>query len=285
MIEWYYFALLSSVMLGIYSLIEKKALKKEHATAFSSAFSFVAALISLPFILLANFSMTPLQLILIFINGIIIALTYLLAARIYRHGSISAAAGPFSALPSLFVAVLAFIFLREELSMLQYLSIIMIALVIYVLLFERRNDKDFSSNKYRTMIFTRCFLVAIEAVLTKYLLGSVNVYAFFVLSELFVAFDFAIFISLKYNGVKEIIETTRSYFIPILSMALLTAGYGLAYYLSLQGADASLVTPVRNTLYVAITVIAGGILFKEKDLKRKIALAAVLLLFAYLLIA
>ena len=285
MIEWYYFALLSSVMLGIYSLIEKKALKKEHATAFSSAFSFVAALISLPFILLANFSMTPLHLVLIFINGIIIALTYLLAARIYRHGSISAAAGPFSALPSLFVAVLAFIFLGEELSMLQYVSIIMIALVIYVLLFEKRSGKDFDNNKYRTMIFTRCFLVAIEAVLTKYILGSVNVYAFFVLSELFVAFDFAIFISLKYNGVKEIIETTRIYFVPILSMALLTAGYGLTYYLSLQSADASLVTPVRNTLYVAITVIAGGILFKEKNLKMKLALAAVLLLFAYLLIA
>lgn len=284
MIEWYYFALLSSVMLGLFSLVEKKALKKEHATAFSSAFSFVAAIISLPFILFANFSITPLQLVLIFINGIAVALTYLLAARIYRHGSISAAAGPFSALPSLFVALLAFVFLGERLSLLQYLSIIMISLVIYVLLFERRPSKEFSSNKYRTMIFTRCFLVAVEAILTKYLLGSVNVYALFVLTELFVAFDFAVFISLKYDGIKEIIETTRNYFLSIFSMAVLTVGYGLTYYLSLQGADASLVTPVRNTLYVAITVIVGGILFKEKDLKRKLALSAVLLIFAYLLV-
>ena len=68
-------------------------------------------------------------------------------------------------------------------------------------------------------------------------------------------------------------------------MAVLTVGYGLAYYLSLTGADVSIVTPVRNTVYVVMTVIAGGLLFKEDDIERKLALSAILLLFTYLLIA
>ena len=285
MLQWYYFALISSLLLGLYSLIEKRALKTEHATAFTSTFSFVAAIISLPLLIFARFGMiTPFQYLLIFANGIVIALTYLLAARVYRHGSISAAAGPFSALPSLFVALLAFFFLGERLALTQYISIIVISLVIYVLLFES-SAKDFGSNKYKMMVILRCFLVAVEAILTKFLLGSVDVYAFLVLSELFVAFDFVIFISLKYRGMREIIETTRAYFVPIFLMAILTLGYSLAYYFSLLSADVSLVTPIRNTVFVVMTVGLGGILFKEKNLKRKLVLCAVLLAFAYILIA
>lgn len=285
MLEWYYLALISSALLGTYSIVEKVALRKEHATAFTSTFSFVAAILSLPLLMFANFSMTPVQLALIFVNGIVIALTYLLAARIYRHGSISTASAAFSSLPSAFVVLLAFAMLGERLTLLQYLSIVVIVLVTYSLLFDRRTASQFESNRYRTMVVTRSFLVAVQALLTKYLLFSVNVYAFFVLSEIFVAIDFAIYISIKYNGVGEILSVTRQYSLPIIAMAVLTLGYGLTYCLSLINVPVSLVTPVRNTVYAAVTVLAGGLLFREDDMKRKIALCAILLVFAYLLIA
>jgi transporter family protein len=287
-LQWYYLALLSSVILGLYTIVEKVALKREHATAFSSAFSFVAAILALPFLVFADFSgITALQYALIFVNGIVIALTYLMAARVYRHGSLSTASAAFSSLPSVFVVILAFSFLGERLTWLQYLSVIVIVLVTYSLLFDRRRADQFDGNKYRTMVVTRSFLVAVQALLAKYLLSvaNVNVFALFVLSEIFVAVDFAVFISVKYNGVKEILGVVRQYSLPILAMALLTLGYGLTYYLSLLGAPVSLVTPVRNTVYAVITVLIGGLLFKEDDMRRKVALCAVLLIFAYLLIA
>ncbi len=286
MIEWYYFALMSSILLGMFTILEKFSLKREHATAFTSAFSFIAAIISLPLLLLAqNFSFTWFQLALVFSNGVLIALTYLLAARVYRHGSVSVASAAFSSLPSVFVVLLALPLLGETLTLTQYVSIAVITVVIYSLLFERGKMKAFESNKYITMIVVRSFLVAAQAILTKYiLLMGVDVYAFFVLSELFVAFDFAVFISFKYGGVKEIVSTVRSYALPIALMAALTLGYGLTYYLSLMGADVSLVTPVRNTVYVAMTVLAGGLLFREDEIEKKLALSAVLLLFTYLLI-
>jgi drug/metabolite transporter (DMT)-like permease len=286
MIAWYYFALVSSIMLGLFTILEKFSLKQEHATAFTSAFSFIAAIMSLPLLLLAqNFNFTAFQLALVFANGILIALTYLLAARVYKHGSVSVASAAFSSLPSVFVVILALPLLGERLSYLQYVSIAVITVIIYSLLFDRRRGKPFESNKYLAMILVRSFLVAAQAILTKYILSmGVDVLLFFVLSEIFVAFDFATFISFKYGGVKEIARTVKTYALPIVLMAVLTLGYGLTYYLSLIGADVSLVTPVRNTVYVVMTVLAGGLFFKEDDIKKKMALSAILLLFTYLLI-
>lgn len=186
----------------------------------------------------------------------------------------------------MFVVLLALPLLGEHLDYLQYVSIAVITVVIYALLFER-GKKPFESNKYMTMIIVRSFLVAAQAILTKYILSAtgVDVFTFFVLSEIFVAFDFAVFISFKYGGVKEIVSTVKTYALPILLMAVLTLGYGMTYYLSLVGADVSLVTPVRNTVYVVMTVLAGGLLFKEDEIEKKLALGAILLLFTYLLIA
>ncbi|VVB76923.1 EamA-like transporter family protein [uncultured archaeon] len=285
MIEWYYFALISSILLGVYSVVEKLALKNEHATAFTSAFSIIAAAMSLPLLLFANFDLTYMQLFLIFANGTIMALTYLLAARIFKHGSISVASAAFGSLPSVFVALLAIPLLGEHLTVLQYVSIAVISVIIYLLLFERGLGKDFESNKYRIMVLVRSLLVAMQAVLTKYLLGSVDVPTLLFLCEIFMAFDFAVFISVKYGGIKEIVFTIRSYALPIILMAALTVGFSLTYFLSLTGADVSLVTPVRNTVYVVMAVILGGMLFNEDELKKKLALSAILLIFTYLLIA
>ena len=286
MIEWYYFALMSSIMLGLFTILEKFSLKQQHATAFASAFSFMAAILSLPLLLLSqSFALTWFELALVFANGVLIALTYLLAARVYRHGSVSVASAAFASLPSVFVVMLALPLLGETLTLTQYVSIAVITVVIYSLLFERGRMKAFESDKYATMVVVRSFLVAVQAILTKYILTmGVDVFTFFVLSEIFVAFDFAVFISFKYGGVKEIAGTVKQYLLPIALMAVLTLGYGLAYYLSLAGADVSLVTPVRNTLYVVMTVLAGGLLFKEDEIEKKLALGAILLLFTYLLI-
>ena len=287
MLEWYYFALMSSLLLGIFTILEKFSLKEEHATAFASAFSFIAAILSLPLLLLSrNITFSVFQLVLVFANGVLMALTYLLAARVYKHGSVSVASAAFSSLPSVFVVLLALPLLGETLSYTQYVSIAVITVVIYSLLFDHRKEHAFESNKYMAMILVRSFLVAAQAILTKYILSmGVDVFAFFVLSEIFVAFDFAVFISFKYGGIREIGATVRRYSLPITLMAVLTLGYGLTYCLSLMGADVSLVTPVRNTVYVVMTVLAGGLFFKEDEIERKLALSAVLLLFAYLLIA
>lgn len=288
MIEWYYFALASSVLLGMFTILEKFSLKQQHATAFTSAFSFIAAVMSLPLLLLVqSFGFTWFEMALVFANGILIALTYLLAARVYKHGSVSVASAAFSSLPSVFVVLLAFALLGETLSLAQYVCIAVITVVIYSLLFDHRDGrKPFESNKYMTMILVRSFLVAAQAIMTKYILSlGLDVFLFFVLSEIFVAFDFALFISFKYGGIKEIASTVKRYSVPIVLMAVLTLGYGLGYYLSLMGADVSLVTPVRNTLFVVMTVLAGGLFFREDDIEKKLALSAILLLFTYLLIA
>ena len=45
MISWYYLVIISSIIMGVSTIVEKYALKNEHATSFSASFSIVIAML------------------------------------------------------------------------------------------------------------------------------------------------------------------------------------------------------------------------------------------------
>lgn len=287
MLQWYYLALISSVLMGVATIIEKKTLQVEHATAYSSAFSWLIAIISLIFLPFANFNMTAYQLALLYIVSLITSVTYLSSARMFKHSELSVISSTTSSLPSLFIVILAFVFLSEHLTPIQYVSIIGMVVTTFLILFKvdiHSKMKPFESNKYRNMVLTNSLLSAIGAIMMKYVLGGVDVFAYLIVTQIFMAINFAIFISVKYNGIKEIAETVREYKTPILAIVLLTICYRITYFFAVSAAPISLNQPLRNTLYVVITVVFAGELFKEENIAQKLLLGLLMILFAYLLI-
>jgi transporter family protein len=291
--EWYYLILISSVCMGVAAVIEKNSLKQEHATAFSASVTPLIALLSLvflPLVPIADFRLTMWQLLLLFITSALNAYTFLLSMRVFKHGEISTTSPPLSSLPIVLVVILAFLFLGERLSGLQYVSIAGIVIVTYFLLFrtaKRKMKKQaFDRAKYNRMILINVSITAAVNILTKYLLdipNQVNPYVFLILSGMFMSVCFAIFISVRYKGIKEIIDTVRRYRVTLGINALLSLGNRVTYYLALVLAPVSLAQPLLNTFYLMITIIIGGFIFHEEDLKRKIVLGAVMLFFVYLL--
>lgn len=287
MIAWYYLVVASSVIMGVTTIIEKYALKNQHATSFSASFSIVIAALSLVFIPFANFNMSIVDIVIIYIMGLLSTMTYLFNARIYKHGNISVSSPVLSSLPQLFIVVFAFIFLDEKLTIIQYAAIAVLLVATFLLLDPNNKSKykQFDSKKYVYLLVVNTLLMAIGGILMKYVLEiGVNLYAMLILLEIFIAINMSVFISIKYNGIKEEISNLFKNKTIIVSIALLSLLYRIFYYASLQLTYVSLASPLRNSISVIITIIIGGLLFHEKGLKRKFAITVIMLLMIYFII-
>ncbi len=284
-IYWYLLVLLSSVLMGVATIVEKFSLKIEHATAFSSALAPLVTLFSLVFLPWANFDVSAQQLAILIALGALNAYVFLLSARVFKHGEISIASPAFSSLPTLFVVLLAFPFLGEVLSPFQYIVIAAMILATYMLVFRVKKSAapGFDSNKYRYMIVFYSVLSAVGTIISRYLLISMNPYTFLILTGIFMSASYTILITVRYGGVKEIVSSLKMYKLPLVAQAILTLGYRATYFVALTVAPVSLAQPLRNTFYVVITVVFAGSLFNEKGIVKKLALALMLVFFAYLL--
>ncbi|MCL4371913.1 EamA family transporter [Candidatus Marsarchaeota archaeon] len=288
MIEWYYLVAISSAIMGVSTIVEKYALKTQHATSFSASFSILIAGISLIFLLFAKFNISVYNIGIIYALSLVSSSTYLLTARIYKHSNISVSTPLFSSLPQMFVVIMAFIFLKERLSILQYISLAALIALAYLLLFsgKKLKSKTFESKKYVYLLLMTTFLVAVGGIIMKYLLNiGVNVFEMFILLQIFIALNMSTYITLKYGGIREEISNIKNNWPALLSVALLTAGYRITYYISLNLAYISLASPLRNSISVMITVLIGGLLFKEGNIYRKLLIAIAMVFIVYVLVA
>ncbi len=286
MIEWYYLVLISAALMGFSSVLEKYMLKDEHASAYSASFSIIIALMALVFVPLADFNISPYAVALVFLISVVSTISYILTARVFKHGNISVSSPILSSLPQLLIVVFAFMFLSERLSFVQYMSIAVMIIAAYLLLFKANSRKKaaFEGKKYVYELVVVIALMAIGGVLLKYLLFYMNPYTYMVLVEAFMALDMTVYMQLHYGGVKEIAHNMRKYRKPLLAIAVITMAYRITYYVAVSTTYVSLASPLRNTLSVVITVLLGGMLFKEGNIARKLALAAVMLAAVYFLI-
>ncbi|MEM0154631.1 MAG: DMT family transporter [Methanothrix sp.] len=287
MIFWYYLVIISSIIMGVSTIIEKYALKNEHATSFSASFSIVIAVFSLIFLPFAKFNINIYELLIIYLMSIFSTISYLFNARIYKHGNISVSTPVLSSLPQLFVVLLAFIFLGEKLTILQYFAIAILLITTYLLISPTgtKKHKQFDSKKYIYLLIVNTLIIAVGAILMKYLLNAgANLYTMFILLEIFIAINMTIIISIKYNGIREEFSNLVKNKRIIFSIAILSLVYRILYYASLQLAYVSLASPLRNSISVIITIVIGGLVFHESNLKRKLAMTAIMLLMIYFII-
>lgn len=285
---WYFLVILSSVLMGLSTIVEKVTLKREHATQFSAALTPLVTLLSLAFIPFANFSISAEQLLVLVVLSAFNAYGFLLTARVFKHGELSIASPVISSLPTLLVVVFAFLFLSETLSIWQYAIVAGMVITVYVLLFTKGRQVAMSGpegKKYTYVLLFYCVLSAATTIVSKYLLITMNPFTFLILGGVFQSVFFTLMISLRYGGIREILGSVKAYKLPLAANALLVTGYRVTYFVALTLAPVSLAQPLRNTVYVVITVAFSGLLFKEQHIAKKLALGMVLLLLVYLLVA
>lgn len=288
MIAWEYLIIVSALTIGIAAIIEKQTLKREYATAYSTAFAFLIAILSVVFIPFAKFNLSALSVILIYIFSLISTITYLVTARILRHSSISASSPILSVLPTVFIVIMAFFLLGEKLTLLQYVSIVVLVAASYATFFILpQNGKKLEKkerNKYLYILVITSVLMGISSIINKYALNTVDPFTFIIVAELFIAANFIILITVRYKGVKEMLASLRHHKVPIAAIAILTTVSRITYYIALSTSAVALAQPLNNAVYIVITVLAGCIIFNEGSIRRKLMLSAIILIFAFLLI-
>ncbi|MCL5099557.1 MAG: EamA family transporter [Candidatus Marsarchaeota archaeon] len=286
-LTWYYLVIISAALMSTATLVEKFALKNEHASVYSSDATLLIAVASLLLIPFANFHITAKELLVMYLLSLTSTTTYLLTARTYKHGDVSAASPILSTLPSVFTVLLAFIFLGESLRVSQYIFIIVLVALTYLLLFRngRNGIKYFERMRYINYLIITSLLMAVGAILMKYVLDlGVSIFTLFVVLGLSIAFNMAVYMTFKYGGVREMTKNLMKHPAPLTTIAVLTLFYRLTYYAAASVAFISIVSPLRQGATVAITVMLGAIIFKEHDLVRKMALAVMMVVCIYFVI-
>ena len=70
----------------------------------------------------------------------------------------------------------------------------------------------------------------------------------------------------------------------MLIIAALAVLYRITYYAAVAEAPISLVSPLRNVINIIMIVSVSGVFFHEKNIKRKIALSAIMIVAAFMII-
>lgn len=285
---WYYIIIVAAIFMGAATIIEKYALKKEHATAYTAAFTVMAVVASLPLLPFADFNFGIWTWVSVYLVSIIGTLIYLLVAKVYRHGNISIASAVTSSMPSLFVVLLGFGFIGEVLSPFQYLSVGVLIVTTYIFLTRYNKDPTDSKGKgikYIDKLLFASLVIAIGYVASKYLLNSgITPITYVLLSQVFIAINMIIYMAVKFGGINEISSNIKQNAMPLAVIAILTVAYRVPLYLAISLTKASLAVPLLNSIFIVVTVMVGGLLFKEGSLLKKFALSAILVAAAYFLV-
>lgn len=279
---WYLLALMAAFVLGIYSIIEKRGLRKADPLSFLIISSFIISLLSFPVFFTRDvFIFTNIEMLLIFIKSFFAALFFLFIAKALDKMEISEFA-PFLSFSPLIVLILSFIFLGEKISTLAFIGFILIISGAYILeltdgLFSPIRAIRKSQNIH--YIFLGIFFGAICAIIDRYLLSrGPDLLSFFVLNNIFITFAFGIISFFRKENLRNI-KTSFKYVLPwALLGAIFYMSGDLLYFkaLTIPSAMIALVIAIKR-LSILVSTIVGGEIFHENNLFRK-GLAAIIML-------
>ncbi len=284
MSEWYYLIILSSFLIGIVSIVEKRTLKREHALAYSTITTIFIASLALVFLPFANFNISAFDWVVLFAVGITSSVSYWLTARAYKHANISVSTPIMSTAPQALTVVAAYMILGEKLSYIQYIGIALLLTTTFFLLFGSRPATAKYSKRYPYLMAVIVVLMASGAIMLKYVLYGVSVYTALFLIEMFMALNLFVISRYYHSNRNEIKRNIRKFWKPTLLIAVLTIAYRVLYYAAVSQAPISIVSPMRNVVNVIMVVMLSGAVFNEKGVKMKLALSAVMIVAAYLIV-
>ncbi len=290
---WYAIALGSALTAGLFQIVEKKVLLKEHSLFFLVTSSFLMLLFSLPMIP-AGFvgALSSIMLVYILIKCTFAVALFVLCAKTIKHMDISEF-GPLMNLSPLVLLVPATLFLGEKLTVMNFMGILLIVGGAYVVELKdgwktplRRAAKD----KYVHYIFWSAIFVALAASMDKFILAKsveIDVNTFFFYNRLFIALlllgAYFIFRDKKLKDSLPVTFKRSFWWILIASILFMATDYVYFSAVAVPIAMVALVIPLKRMSTLIMTVF-GGEMFKEDNLVRKTVACLIMIAGAALIV-
>ena len=283
--EWYLIAFISALLSALAAIAEKKALTKNNVLEFSTFVAIFSFLFSLPFLFVIDFSkITLLSFFVLFFKTILNAVAFYSIMSALKKLDISNSLPLMDLSPGI-VAVLAAVFLNEMLNIYQIIGLILLILGTY-LINLKQNIKFlepftiFVKSKAHMFILLALLCFTITSILDKVLVGNLNIppETFMFLQQLLTLFIFitAFIIIKKEKALSAFKVKWKNFFGLIILIGFLTVGYRYAQIVAVKEGKVALVLAIKRTS-VFLACLIGGILFKDKNLLRRIIATVILI--------
>lgn len=279
---WIVLAICSSVCLGIYDIFRKKSLENNAVLPVLFFSNITGAFIFLPFITLSflmpevmrgsfvhvPFSGYAVQKF-IFFKSMLVVSSWICTFFAFKHLPLTIGS-PIRSTAPLWTLIGALTLFGEQLSLLQWIGLIVSLVFFYLFSFAGKKDGfSFRNNKWIWFMILGTLLGACSALYDKYLIqrfDKMEVQAWFSVYQVVIMAPIILF--LWYPRRKTTTPFVWRWNIPFIAVFLVVADFAYFYALSFPGALISVISIVRRA-NVAISFTAGVFIFKEKNVRTK----------------
>nr|MBA4405081.1 hypothetical protein [Nanoarchaeum sp.] len=287
--EWFYFAGISAILSAIAAIIEKKVLFKERVLNFVLMLAIFNMILASIFLFYVDFSkITSISLIVLLFKAILNGIAFVGVMFAIKDLELSDAL-PLLVLTPGFVALFAWIFLKESLTNLEIFGLFLLILGTYIFSIKKSLLTPLKKLKrgYKFIILALT-LFTITTILDRILLSQYKLqptalmsfqhfFFFIIFLAMFLIFD-------KRKNIKNFGETFKHTWVLILILSFVTIGYRYFEILAIKNTTSTALALAIKRTSVFFVVIIGGRLFKEHDLLRKIIATLILVIGAILVV-
>ena len=263
---WIAFAFGSAYFAGLTSILAKCGIKNTESNVATALRTIVVLLFSwvMVFVVGAQDGLSSLSgkvLIFLMLSGLATGASWLCYFRALQIGDVNMVT-PIDKSSTILTMLIAFIFLKEEITSLKFAAMLAIGVGTYLMIQKKETDKKANGNKWLIYAVGSAVFASLTSILGKIGIQDVNsnlgtaIRTIVVLIMAWVV----VFVTGKQNTIKQIEK--KSWLFLILS-GIATGASWLCYYRALQTGPASIVVPI-DKLSILITIAFSYVVFHEK---------------------
>ena len=263
---WILYAFGSALFAGLTSILAKCGIKKTDSTVATAVRTIVVLFMSYMMVLIIGSQDQIVEIgtrtwVFLILSGLATGASWLCYFKALQIGDINKVT-PIDKSSTVITMLLAFIFLREEITWLKFVSMILIGIGTYLMIQKKETKEKAEDKKWLLYAVGSAVFASLTSILGKIGIQDVN-------SNLGTAIRTAVvlvmawivvFVTGKQNTVNNI--DRKSWLFLILS-GVATGGSWLCYYRALQTGPASVVVPI-DKLSILVTIAFSYIVFHEK---------------------
>jgi bacterial/archaeal transporter family protein len=289
--EWYVFSFASALFSAMAAIIEKKILFKEKAFEFTVVLTLFNAALAMLFFPLVDLSkISAMTYGVVFGKSILNGLAFLCVMYSIKNLELSEAL-PLLALTPGFVAVFAFGFLGEALSIAETAGLLLLIGGVYMHGISAKQKlldpfKKFFTARGHQYVLAALALFTVTSLLDRVILTNYNMApeAYMVFENLFFAIIIPVAFFIAGGKPKGAFKAAKSSGKMILMLAAVTIVYRYAHILGVKASHSVALALAVKRVSVFIAVIIGGVLFREHSIKRRIIATAMLVIGTLLIV-
>lgn len=287
--QWYYFAGISAILSAVAAIVEKKVLFKERVLNFVLILAIFNMILASIFLFYVDFSkITSISLLVLLLKAVLNGIAFVGVMFAIKNLELSDAL-PLLVLTPGFVALFAWIFLKESLTSLEIFGLFLLIFGVYIFQTKKSLLDPFKKLKkgYKFIILSLA-LFTITTILDRVLLSKYKLQPTALMSFqhffFFIVFLFMFLIFDKRKNIKSFGKTFRNAWFLILVLSFVTIGYRYFEILAIKNTTSTALALAVKRTSVFFAVIIGGKLFKEHNLVKKIIAVLILIVGTILVI-